>query len=295
MKNPQTQQRTAWTIALIAVVTVTALVGASPAVQREVIPRGVDLWTTAAGQSYTSFAAQPLPAGFFCAESKPFAGTIKLRGERLTVEPADGMGNVDTIVARLDDAVFDRNGVARTRLRLLALSLASLEPVATECGAYDVAVRLEGEQPTTEMKIVRTSNQGGTYQDALSLRVKVLFRPVAGNPHPAVALARQIDLGPGKNARWTYAPARRASHLRVDTNGDHVPDALLPPPTDFAPGIAPAASATTYCQSTSCHFATGYDHAHCVEVQVPCDSPTPTPSPSPTPTPPVSPTSTSGR
>ncbi|HEX9941166.1 MAG TPA: hypothetical protein VGG03_04060 [Thermoanaerobaculia bacterium] len=260
----------AWALAPLVLV---ALATAAATPREDVVHKGVDLWTTAAGVSATSFAADPLPADFFCPGSKPFTGTIRLRGVPLTAEPGAGLGTTDTIVRRLDDARFDRSGVARTRIQLVALSLASLEPVVTECGAYDVRVRLEGEQPTTTMKIARTSADGGTYEDSLSLRIKVLFIPVKGGATRAVS--RRIDLGPAKIANWTFAPARRpARAVKVDTDGDRALDTLLPPPTSFAPDRAWDATDDECMEPhPSCHAAPGYSHMHCVVVYEPCDPP----------------------
>jgi len=37
-----------------------------------VIHKGVDIWMTVAGFAQTSFEKEPIPAGFFCVDSKPF-------------------------------------------------------------------------------------------------------------------------------------------------------------------------------------------------------------------------------
>jgi hypothetical protein len=270
-----------------------------------VIHKGADVWMTVAGFAKTSFAQEPIPAGFFCEGSKPFTGTVEFKGAPLAAEPAGSLGSVDTVVRRLDDAIFDGKGEAKTRIQLMALSLVSTKPVETSCGAYDVAVTLAGEQPTTTMKIVRTEALGGTYSAPLALNVKVAFTPVSGKGARR-ELTRRVDLGPANNSVWTYVSAPRyEGDVRIDTNGDGRPDAALPAASNFLAGVSPAvikdpaaqirpaASSGTVspipicpagqCAYQSCH-CTGWDdnptydepaghcessHLHCVWVCVP--------------------------
>lgn len=241
------------------------LLAALPAVAGEIIPRGVDLWQTAgAGATFTNFADDPIPADFFCPGSPPFTGTIALEGVPLATRPAGGLGEVDTLVERIDTAVFDPGGVTKTRIRLLALSLAGAEPVETGCGLYHVAVSLDGEQPITLMEIQRTRDNGGTYQAPLALDVKVVFTPLSGDLAQQRQLRRHIELGPGTNSVWSFAQdARFRAGLQVDTDGDQVADTPLPAPTEFVAGYALAAEGgflpavpncqLPYCPYQSCH------------------------------------------
>src|SRR6187549_1405368 len=149
---------------------------ASPALAGDnVIHKGVDIWMTVAVFAKTSFAKEPIPAGFFCADAQPFTGTVVFEGGPLAIEPAASLGSVDTVVNRLDDAVFNDKGEATTRIQLMALSLVSTRPIETSCGKFNVAVSLSGEQPTTTMRIVRNDYSGGTYSAPLALNVKVAF------------------------------------------------------------------------------------------------------------------------
>src|SRR5262245_48413309 len=209
-----------------AVAVMLALVTAAPAVAADAaIRQGVDLWMTVAGFAQTSFDAEPIPAGFFCDSSKPFTGTIVFQGAPLAAEPADSLGSIDTVVRRLDDAVFDAKGVAYTRVQLLALSLVSTRPVDTACGAYDVAVRLDGDQPTTKLRILRTNAFGGTYAAPLALNVKLVFTPVKGDKSLRRELTHHVDLGPANNSVWAYtSKLRYAGTPRIDTNGDGTVD-----------------------------------------------------------------------
>src|SRR5262245_18003514 len=229
MKVTRTRvSRVVWLLALAAV-------SAAPVVAQDVIPRGADLWKTPGGGfTYTNFAYEPIPADFFCPGSRPFRGKIELKGKPL----GGGLGDSDTIVNRLDEAAFDGSGIARTRIQLLALSLVGTHPLWTECGWYDVAVRLDGEQPTTEMKIVRTTPNGGRYEAPLALNVRMVFIPIKGNTNRMAAITHRIDLGPGENAFWSKGSPRYQGRPRVDADGDGRPETVLPRASGFLPGIA---------------------------------------------------------
>jgi hypothetical protein len=277
-----------------------ALVGALPVLAADdVIGSGVDTWkTVAGGRTFTSFANDPLPADFFCAGSAPFTGKLELRGAKLGTQPAAALEGIDTVIHRLDDARLDADGKGKTRIRFLALSLVSTAPIETDCGRYDVAVSLDGEQPTTEMQIVRTNQYGGYYVAPLALDVKVAFTPVAGDPAARREVKRQIRLGSGTNSVWSYASLDQATgEVKIDTDGDRVPDTLLPTEGSFAAGVAPAVQQVEEfdesigigridylrrCPYQSCHcnpdsqdaFEGGDgcsdDHLHCVEVLIDC-------------------------
>ncbi|HSS48962.1 MAG TPA: hypothetical protein VLX28_08445 [Thermoanaerobaculia bacterium] len=218
-----------------------ALIGGSPLFAGETIHNGVDLWMTVSGFAQTSFANDPLPAGFFCEASQPFIGVVKFKGAPLAVEPAGSLGTIDTVVRRLDDAKFDAKGEAVTRIQLMALSLVSTKPIETSCGKYDVAVSLTGKQPVTTMKIFQTDAFGGTYTAPLALNVKAVFTPVNGDKSGRREVARRIDLGPGSHSVWAYVNLPRYKQgVRVDTNGDGKPDMVLPASSNFLAGVSPA-------------------------------------------------------
>jgi hypothetical protein len=276
---------------VLGVALVFALLGGSSASAVEPIHKGVDMWMTVSGFARTSFAKEPIPAGFFCAGSQPFTGAVTFKGAPLATEPARALGDIDTMVRRLDDAVFDAKGEATTRIQLMALSLVSTEPIVTSCGKYNVAVHLDGDQPTTTMHILRTSALGGTYSAPLALKVKAVFTPATGDPSARRELTTRIDLGPSTNSVWVYLKAPQYKNaIKVDTDGDGRPDAVLPAGSNFLPGVTPAvfkgeptkptlASAIANCPVgqtpyQACHCdpnatdpntsSSGCDHLHCI-------------------------------
>jgi hypothetical protein len=279
-----------------------ALLGGVPAFGADVIHNGVDLWMTVAGYAQTSFAGEPIPAGFFCEGSQPFTGKVVFKGAPLAATPANSLGGIDTAVRRLDDAVFNEKGEATTRIQLLALSLASVKPIETSCGNFDVAVSLAGEQPVTTMRIFRTEALGGTYSAPLALNVKAAFTPVDGARSGRREVTRRIELGPGSRSVWAYVKAPQyPAGVKIDTNGDGQPDTVLPASSNFLAGVSPAvlkgeparpqqAAAVTpkcpigQCAHQSCHCdanstdpnqsSAGCDHLHCVWVCVACTAQT---------------------
>src|SRR3954471_6128201 len=226
-------------VALVAIVA--ALVSGAPVFAAEAIHNGVDLWMTVAGFAQTNFAAEPIPAGFFCEGSQPFTGAVKFKGAPLTVEPAGSLGAIDTVVRRLDNAKFNAKGEADTRIQLMALSLVSTKPIETSCGKYDVAVSLTGKQPVTMMKIFASDAFGGTYSAPLELNVKAVFTPTGGDKSGRREVTRRIDLGPGNHSVWAYVNLPRYKQgVRVDTNGDGKVDTVLPASSNFLAGVSPA-------------------------------------------------------
>jgi hypothetical protein len=220
---------------------VLALVAGTPAFAGETVHKGVDLWMTVAGFAQTSFADEPIPAGFFCEKSQPFTGKVTFKGAPLTVVPTDSLGSIDTVVRRLDDAAFDAKGEATTRIQLMALSLVSSKPIETGCGKYDVAVSLTGKQPVTTMRIFQSDAFGGTYTAPLALNVKAVFTPVDGDKSGRREVIRRIDLGPGSNSVWAYINLPRYKQgVNIDTDGDGRPDTALPASSNFLAGVSPA-------------------------------------------------------
>lgn len=200
----------------------------------QVIQSGIDLWRTPGnGKTFVDFSANPIPAGFFCSKSAAFSGQIVFRGVPIVTGELGALGQTDTIVQRLDDAVFDKNGVARTRVQMRALHLVSVEPIQTKCGAYNVEVRLNGEQPITNMRIVRENEDGGRFFTPLAVNSKLVFTPTRGGSNEILEIADNVRFPINQGRPWAEHAAsnrvlRRTGFVKVDTDNDRVPDTFLP-------------------------------------------------------------------
>jgi hypothetical protein len=123
----------------------------------QVIPADKDPWVTPAnGQTRFTFADGDVESLCGLAPDPSWDHTVALQGV-----PVPG-SDYDTVVARLDDAVFS-NGVATTRIQVVGLSFRSINPTATPCGLLDWKVGLFGPQAVTKMTINRTTRTGGTF------------------------------------------------------------------------------------------------------------------------------------
>ena len=175
---------------------------------------------------------------------------------------------VDTLVERLDDVRFDAQGRAVSRLQVRALRLESVAPVQTDCGAFDVRVSLAGRQPVTRMHIFLEGSEGGRYLAPLALRTRLTFTPADRRSGRALELLRTVHLGPDARAQWAFDTDKRAGSartIRVDADGDGIPETVLPRSSNFAAGRSASADKYYgYCQgATYCHDGEG--HLHCVE------------------------------
>ncbi len=207
------------------------------------IPSGVDLWTTPAdGRTFSDFSQAPIPAGFFCPGSLPFSGKIIFEGNRIATVPEGAVGEADTIIHRLDNAVFDAQGLARTRVRFFALSLQSSQLLQTECGAFDVRLHLHGDQPVTEMRIQREHALGGRYSARLSVIAKLRFTPLGeADLGGERVLTQGVEFAPNRGSwarRQGGNPPKRSRTVMVDADGDGRAESQLPAFTNFAPGHA---------------------------------------------------------
>src|SRR5262245_56245400 len=167
-------------VILLVALAVVLLAGTLPlAAADTAIRRGVDTFTTTAnGKTFFDFAETPIPAGFFCKSSAPFTGRVTFRGLPLETGAPGQLHGADTVIERLDDGVFDAGGTARTRIQFRALSLVSVNPVKTACGAFHVYASLAGEQRETTMRIYRTEENGGNFVAPLAVKARLTFIPV---------------------------------------------------------------------------------------------------------------------
>lgn len=253
---------------------------AAPTLGEGIIYNGIDSWRTLGkGSSFIDFDDDPIPAGFFCGGSEPFTGRIAWEGAPLVTSPADALGGADTVVRRLDNAVFDREGVATVRLQMAALSLGGT--VKTSCGIFKVRATLApGVQPMTEMRIVRTEKGGGSYEAPLSFIARLTFtRPLGKGERLEIDRPVSFQAAPG--AIWTAKPKnpgkKVGGFVLVDTDGDGQTDTFLPGTSNFFPaGRADVQSKNVECDASAeefelfddpiCHDS-GYGNqkCHCVE------------------------------
>jgi hypothetical protein len=252
------------------------LLGLSPSAADSTIQRGIDIFTTADdGRTFYDFAQSPIPAGFFCKASKPFTGRVTFKGLPLTTGTPGQLWGADTVIERLDDAVFDTNGAAATRIQFRALSLVSTVPIKTSCGAFHVYVSLGGKQRVTTMNIYRTQKDGGNFVAPLAVNTRVAFIPVKPVRNKA---ARKLELAadftfPASPLSWSLpagARAKRIGSVIVDTNGDLTPDTVLPGTSNFLPGSAPDRFMSKFygecpdpCAGPTCHTDPGTGKEHC--------------------------------
>lgn len=205
-----------------------ALIALPAAALDPIIYNGSDLWITPGdGTTFADFSKFPVPADFFCSGSQPFAGKVIFEGVPLKTEPEDVLGPTDTIVQRLDDAVFDRTGFASTRIQMAAMEFRGIEPFRNECGTFEVGVVLEGEQPITEMRIYRDGLNHGHFEADISVNIRMTFTPV-DHAGQQLSLYRNLAFAPSVNV-WTTEPGTIQSpgFIHVDTDSDRSVDTFI--------------------------------------------------------------------
>jgi hypothetical protein len=244
-----------------------ALAALPAAAWEQVIANGIDLWQTSSdGSTFVDFKNNPIPAGFFCAGSEPFTGRVGFKGLPVATATPGGLGVTDTILQRLDDAVFNKRGVAFTRLQMRSLNMISIAPVKTSCGLFRAKVSLNGEQPITRMRIIREGEQGGRFEAPIWVNAKITFTPVRGQLGEPLELLKEVRFPPLPNQRWSTTPKpatlQKAGFVTVDTDGDGAPDTFLPGTTsNFNVGRGTAFKATQQVL-LDCHIVD--DEGHCV-------------------------------
>lgn len=240
----RTTVSTVWRLALAAALVALAL----PAFAADlVIENGSDLWRTPGdGTTYAKFDTDPIPRDFFCGGSRPFTGEIIFQGVPIATKPRGVLGNTDTIVHRLDDAVFNEAGVATTRLQMRAMQFEGTQLFRNECGKFKVGLVLDGEQPITEMTVRRTGPDHGTFEARIWVNVKMTFTPV-GRKGPVLELTREVRFPPARNV-WASRPGPGISthegYVQVDTDANGRADTYVAgTSSNFAAGWRPDGSA----------------------------------------------------
>ena len=200
------------------------------------VPAGFDFWQTlGSGATQYSFQNDPLPAGFFCRGSKAFTGTISFEGVPLASDPPGILGTTDTILERLDEAVFNQDGLAQSRVVIRALQLRGIDQVTTSCGAWTAAAGLAGDQPVSHMTFRRTSKLGGEFDADLRIKVNVVFTNVRSGETRQIT--RLVHL-PTSTATAFTCQARPTTVNTVSPARVHLVD------QSTAIGVSPAPSPT---------------------------------------------------
>jgi len=231
-----------------------------------VIANGVDLWRTPGdGTSYADFSEDSIPAGFFCPGSAPFTGRIVMKGIPIASDQPGALRNTDTIIQRLDNAKFNKRGVATTRIQMKAMQFEGLTPVKTVCGVFKAYVRLDGEQPITTMRIVRDNEKGGRIIAPISVNIKISFEPIGRETTEVWELRQQLRFPPAPHMEWASSRAALGSavvngFIKVDTDSDGAPDTFLPGTSNFAAGRSAKALAGQTTVAAACHTGGGQ---HC--------------------------------
>ena len=267
-------------VGILGIAVLVSCFAASAFAGDRVIQNGIDGWsTTTDGSTYVDFAKNPIPAGFFCPSSAPFTGRVAFQGEPLVTGTPGALGATDTIVQRLDDAAFNKRGVAVTRIQFRALSLKSIAPIDTACGQFTASARLDGVQPITRMVIHRENEKGGRFSAPLSLNVKVAFQPVGRVGGEVLEVPVAVRFPGTVSVPWrtkTVAP-EPAGFVLVDTDGDRVADTYLPGTSNFIAGQSGRTASRDiekYAQGgqTICHEDTE-GHYHCFFLCSGCQIP----------------------
>jgi hypothetical protein len=164
-----------------------------------------------------------------------------------------------------------------TRIKFRALSLVSSAPIRIACGDFHVYVSLSPKQRVTLMTILRTQETGGDFTAPLAVDARLTFIPVKPQRNKG---ARKLELTqsltfPASPAPWSLvaeAASKRIATVTVDTDGDLIPDTVLPGPSNFAAGHLPGRfmlekAGCSCCPGGDqiCH-TTGPDAGHCTGV-----------------------------
>ncbi|HRC87026.1 MAG TPA: hypothetical protein PK413_15565 [Thermoanaerobaculia bacterium] len=248
----------------LGILAILLLLSALPVLAADpVIYKGIDVFTTLGnGTTFYDFAHQPIPAGFFCKGSAPFTGRVMLKGVPLQTSEPGKLRGTDTVIERLNDAVFDGSGKAVTLIKFRALSLTSVAPIQTSCGEFAVSVTLAGEQRATTMNIYRTEERGGYFVAPLAVDAKMSFVPVRGLVKAPLELVGSFTF-PASALPWSFAQGTQVKQIAsvvVDADRDGVAETRLPATSNFAPGWVPgttdplpSATCQRQCEPQTCH------------------------------------------
>lgn len=176
------------------------------------IPAGKDLWVTPPNGA-TNFEFKSGEVESLCGAPVDDSWDHKVL---LTGVPLPGT-DYDTVVGRLDKAVFNSSGTATTRIQVSHLGFKSLVSQRTPCGDIDWQVGLFGRQPITSMTLRQTSDRGGIF--LAKIVVSIEFRAHVGGAYIGSLYYNNLELPDTAAAGtpWSLNPATGAFRAGMDT------------------------------------------------------------------------------
>ncbi|HEV2852779.1 MAG TPA: hypothetical protein VHC97_08240 [Thermoanaerobaculia bacterium] len=168
----------------------------------QVIPADKDPWVTPAnGQTIFTFADGDVESLCGLPPDPSWDHNVALQGV-----PTPGT-DYDTVVARLDNAVFNAAGVATTRIQVVALAFRSINPTQTPCGTLNWRVGLFGPQAVTKMTINRTTRTGGTFCADIAVNAELQAFDLNGNYVGSVFANVLLSQSTAGCTPWSFDPA----------------------------------------------------------------------------------------
>jgi hypothetical protein len=238
-------------VALLAVAAL--LVTAAPAAAD--VPPGFDLFETDPGQTVFSFREEfTIPPNFFDEGSAPFQGDVTFAGVPLGTFQGRNVGDADTIVRRLGTVTlappFPASGT--TAVELVALNLASIEPIQVDVGGtpqlWDVRMGLSPTNPTTgNIDITQTEQGGGTFASQLRIFPGFTFTRLSDGA------TRELDTALGSGEQRAIKSFKLTQVAQnVPWRAGCVPPALRLPGLQgpFCPGLTINPSRAPYAQAS---------------------------------------------
>lgn len=179
-----------------------ASLAAFPALaQKNAIPFGKDVWVTPPnGQTVFTFADNDVESLCGAAPSSSWNHQVAFQGV-----PVQGQ-DWDTMVNRLDDAVFNSTGIATTRVQVGSLAFQSMTTTVTPCGTLYFKVGLFGTQPVTNMTIQRTSAGGGVFSADISVSVEIQAFEIHHGDYVGSMFYSFVLPNPAGGTPWSYGP-----------------------------------------------------------------------------------------
>ena len=134
------------------------------------VPAGVDLLKTVPGVTRFTFRDEfTIPADFFDKGSRPFAGTVSLKGAPIGSYRDQKTGDADTVIERTQSASFSSGTrSASVPIEVAVLSLESTKPISVRVGRkwqqWNVKFGLSPSRKSGgTLSLMRNRGNGGTF------------------------------------------------------------------------------------------------------------------------------------